>query len=177
MFDPNAYGADVARLLALDGAGQRLMPLAGGQCSSDQARDELRKSTAAGLFPNASAPEAALAGLYLYFSCWEEAHAHAQDIETAEGSYWHAIVHRQEPDAFNAGYWFRRVGAHPIFPALRDRAAAQGLEVADRWDPFAFVDICARVRSAPGSKLEESARAVQLFEWQLLFDYCARPGA
>ena len=60
----------------------------------------------------------------------------AQDLETQEGSYWHAIVHRQEPDAGNSGYWFRQVGKHPIFPALRARAAEIGVEFGDagiRW--------------------------------------------
>jgi hypothetical protein len=67
------------------------------------------------------------AALYLYFDCWDEAHEIAQDINTPEGSYWHGIVHRQEPDAANAAYWFRQVGAHPIFPALRERAVEIGL--------------------------------------------------
>ena len=76
-----------------------------------------------------------MAGLYLYLSCWDEAHTVAQAIETAEGSYWHAIVHRQEPDVSNSAYWFRRVGEHPIFPGLRERAAAAGMDVGARWDP------------------------------------------
>src|ERR1039457_541515 len=109
MFDPNAYGDEIAGILALDGNGERLVPLAGGTCSSVEARRLLR---AARLRP------AVLAGMYLYFSCWEEAHRVAQDLDTPEGSYWHALVHRQEPDAGNSGYWFRRVGKHPIFPAL-----------------------------------------------------------
>ena len=59
-----------------------------------------------GPFPRARVPEAALSGLYLYFSCWDEAHVIAQDLSSAEGSFWHGIVHRQEPDAENASYWF-----------------------------------------------------------------------
>ena len=124
-----------------------------------------------------------MAGLYLYFDCWTEAHEIAQDIATVEGSYWHAIVHRQEPDAANAGYWFRQVGAHAIFPAIRDAAAEIGLAVGPRWKPEAFIELCERARQSgraalgpsPGSDLERQARAVQLAEWQLLFDHCARP--
>lgn len=114
-----------------------------------------------------------MAGLYLYFSCWDDAHRLAQDIDTAEGSYWHGIVHRQEPDPGNAAYWFRRVGAHAIFPALRERAVSLGMPLGARWDPLAFIEICERARRQTGSELEKQALQVQLAEWQLLFDYCA----
>src|SRR5713226_8362206 len=103
-FDPNAYGDKVADILALDGNGERLMPLAGVTCSSQEARRGLRNQTAKDLFPFGRAPEAALSGLYLYFSCLDEAHEIAQSISSVEGSYWHGIMHRQEPDAGNASY-------------------------------------------------------------------------
>jgi hypothetical protein len=166
------YGPEVIEILALDGYGERLMPLAMEGCSSEEARERLRAASAARLFAGARAPEAALSGLYVYFSCFEEAHAAAQDIATTEGSYWHAIVHRQEPDAGNAAYWLRQVGEHPIFPALA-RAAGQ----AGPWDPFAFIELCEQARRQPGSELEARARGIQRAEWQLLFDYCARPAA
>src|ERR1017187_8908634 len=111
-----------------------------------------------------------LSGLYVHFCCFEEAPAIAQDTATAEGSYWHVMVHRQEPDAGNAAYWFRRVGAHAIFPALARAAGQEG-----RWDPFAFIEMCEQARRQPGSELQARARAIQRVEWQLLFDYCARP--
>ncbi len=115
-----------------------------------------------------------MAGLYLYFSCLDEAHTIAQGLATAEGAWWHAIMHRQEPDAGNSAYWFRQVGAHPVFPALRDAAAALGVDFGAVWDPFAFIELCERVRRAPGSDDEQRAREVQRAEWQLLFDFCAR---
>src|SRR5271170_4270719 len=98
IFQPSDYGPEVAEILKLDGSGERLMPLAMERCSSETARERLRSASARALFPNARAPEAALSGLYVYFSCFEEAHAIAQDISTTEGSYWHGILHRQEPD-------------------------------------------------------------------------------
>src|ERR1039457_2807410 len=165
MFDPNAYGDEIAGILALDGNGERLVPLAGGTCSSVEARRLLQASR---LRP------AVLAGLYLYFSCWDEAHGVAQDLDTPEGSYWHALVHRQEPDAGNSGDWFRRVGKHPIFPALRARAAEIGVECGKSWDRLAFIDYCEAARKRPGSPEERKALEVQRAEWQLLFDWCAK---
>ena len=172
-FDPSTYGDEVSSILALDGNGARLMPLALGRCSSESALDRLRNAQATILFPNSRAPEAALAGLYLYFSCIDQAHEIAQDISTAEGSFWHAIVHRQEPDPGNSRYWFRNVGIHPIFAALRQAAAGIGVDFGPRWDPFAFIDLCETARLQPGSPEEQRALEVQRAEWQLLFDYCA----
>jgi hypothetical protein len=173
IFDPQIYGAPVAAILDLDGAGQRLMPLTQA-AGSDQARAAIREAGARQLFPQARAPEAAFAGLYFYFDCWKDAHE-AADIPGPEGAYWHAIVHRQEPDGSNSGYWFRQVGTHAIFPALRDAAAAIGIATGPRWKPEAFIELCEKARQSPGSAIERQAMEVQRAEWQLLFEYCARP--
>ncbi len=181
-FDPNAYGREIRDILELDGGGERLIPLVAERCSSDAARQQLLKQKPRTLFPTAAAPEAALAGLWLYFSCFEESHSIAQDIASVEGSFWHAIVHRQEPDSGNSAYWFRRAGTHCIFPPLFDAAR----EVVERypeaefrlgpeWDPFAFITFCERARQQPNSLSERAALEIQRAEWQLLFDYCARP--
>jgi hypothetical protein len=168
IFRPDSYGPGVSGILALDGNGERLLPLVMQGCSSQAARERLQ-GDARELFPFARSPAAALSGLYVYFSCFDEAHAIAQDIATVEGSYWHGIIHRQEPDSGNAAYWFRRVGVHPIFPEVARAAGAQ-----PPWDPFAFIDLCEQARRQPGSELEARARTIQRIEWQLLFDYCAR---
>lgn len=174
-FDPQIYGSAVASVLHLDGDGRRLMPLTAGGSGSDRARTMIREAGAHQLFLRSRAPEAAVSGLYFYFDCWAEAHETAQNIATPEGSYWHALVHRQEPDRGNAGYWFRQVGTHAIFPALRDAAAEIGVDLGPRWKPEAFIELCETARHSPGSELERQAREVQLAEWQLLFDYCAQP--
>lgn len=115
-----------------------------------------------------------MAGLYLYYTCMNDAHKLVQDLHTPEGSFWHGILHRQEPDAQNSGYWFRKVGKHPIFPALRDEAHRLRFDTGKEWDPFEFIEFCEAARLRPGSEEERIALRVQLIEWQLLFDYCAR---
>jgi len=45
---------------------------------------------------------------------WQMAHAIAQDINTEDGSWIHAYLHRKEGDEGNASYWYRR--AHRILP-------------------------------------------------------------
>jgi hypothetical protein len=39
-----------------------------------------------------------------------KAHEFAQDIETPDGAWVHAYLHRKEGDASNAGYWYRQAG-------------------------------------------------------------------
>ena len=94
---------------------------------------KLQAVTSKNLFPNSRAPEEALSGLYLYFSCLDQSHEISQSIHSPEGAYWHGVMHRQEPDPGNAGYWFRQVGAHPVFPELSNAAQTIGAMEA----PFA----------------------------------------
>lgn len=180
-FDCKDYGGRVAEILALDQDGDRLIPLVSSGCSSKEARTLLIEQKAPDLFPAARAPEAALAGLWLYFSASHECHQIVQDLTSPEGSFWHGVVHRQEPDAGNASYWVRRVGLHPVFPELHERAeyiAARypkaGFRAGAKWDPLAFIEFCEQARLEPGSQAEVAALEIQRAEWQLLFDYCAR---
>lgn len=180
-FNPARYGPDVARVLALDGNGSRLAPLDMGPCSSEQARKALAAWEPARELQGSEEPEAALAGLWLYFSCFEEAHELANNCATAEGYLWHAILHRQEGDSGNAAYWYRKAGAHPMYSSLSHEAAKILVKFpraefrAGRWDPYAFLSFCDRARRQPGSQQEQAAREIQRAEWQLLFDFCARP--
>lgn len=41
---------------------------------------------------------------------WDGAHSVAQDIESSDGAWIHAYLHRKEGDASNAAYWYRRAG-------------------------------------------------------------------
>jgi hypothetical protein len=41
---------------------------------------------------------------------WGAAHRVAQEIETPDGAWVHAYLHRKEGDAANARYWYQRAG-------------------------------------------------------------------
>jgi len=180
-FNPAAYGPDVARLLEPEGDGQRLQALTCGQALNTQARQQLESIEPARMFPNARDPVAAAAALWLYFSDFEPAHELVSNSQTPECELWHAILHRREPDSGNAAYWFRRVGTHPSYPAIARAAADIVKRIPDaefrigKWDPFAFISFCERARSQPSSAQERAAMEIQRAEWQILFDYCARP--
>ena len=39
---------------------------------------------------------------------WDAAHRIAQDVDTADGAWVHAYLHRREGDLGNARYWYHR---------------------------------------------------------------------
>jgi len=133
------------------------------------------------LFPGARDAQAALSGLMLLLGEWERSHELSQDNPSREGSYWHAIAHRIEPDSSNAGYWFRKVGVHPIFAELEEQARAiltvsnpSGWRLKPAWDPLAFIAWCDEARARhPNGEAERVAVAIQRAEWLLLFKWCA----
>lgn len=117
------------------------------------------------------------AGVLQVFDHWEASHEAAQAAEelgeNRTSAYWHGIAHRREPDPGNAAYWFRRVGRHPILPAIGAAAAAilremPGSSDSDRlvrggaWEPSAFVDVCSKAK--PGTTAEALARRLQRVE-------------
>jgi hypothetical protein len=169
---------DTVREVLQKHSGQVLPLTKTGKCNGSDAAS-IQRVSPNGLFPGARAPEAAVSGLLLLAGCWEESHQLSQDIASPEGSYWHAIAHRIEPDSSNAGYWFRRVGQHCIFADLR-RRSSEILErcgapwaLKDDWDPFLFIEWCDQARREPGIKKERAAIEIQRAEWDLLFEWCA----
>lgn len=152
--------------------GKPVQPLgAGAPCKDKQAA--LKALTLANAFAphpvrDADMARACLSGLWLAYNFLDESHCISQEVETREGSFWHAIMHRREPDAANAKYWWRRVGSHSVIDELLKQAPALGYRYTS---PFDFVDFCERARGA-GDEDEELAQRVQMLEWQLLFDYC-----
>jgi hypothetical protein len=57
---------------------------------------------------------------------WDRAHELAQEIESPDGAWVHAYLHRKEGDPDNARYWYRRAG--------RPESAAT---LAQEWDEIA----------------------------------------
>lgn len=170
-FDPTRYPAPMADLWSVD-----RLPELGPGTPNGPARPSLQSLRVESLFPalrDREAATACLSGLWLYHDFLDESHTISQDLPGWIGSYWHGIMHRREPDASNAKYWFRRVPSNPVFQALASDAAELGLPLKGGWDPFGFIDQCERERGT-GSDGEMICRRVQLREMQLLFDCCYR---
>jgi hypothetical protein len=132
------------------------------------------------------------AGIWQVHDFLDESHDLAQSIQgqgtDSSGDYWHAIMHRREPDYSNAKYWFRRVGRHPVFDELAiaaglilDRSTSPAastwkskLGVADGWDANAFTELCESAATGGAPELEEAARQIQWAEMLLLLAHCTR---
>ena len=178
------YSDAVAGLISSD----RLPDLGPGR-PNESARGKLAALSVESTFDGAKivdrdAARCCLSALWLLHDFLDESHQISQEIDGVDGSYWHGIMHRREPDYSNAKYWFRRVPNHPVFGPLCEKArelaandkpdsAAAFLASQSAWDPFRFVDLCesiARGRSSAESLARQIARA----EWDLLFGYCYR---
>jgi hypothetical protein len=115
--------------------------------------------------------DAMLAGLWLWHDCLDQSHAISQRDDSADGSYWHAIMHRREGDFSNSKYWLARCRSHPSAAAIgKSLPALRGL---DAWDPFAFVDLVEAVHNRPDDPRRQTIVAIQQLEWRILFDHCA----
>ncbi len=159
---------------------------------------EIKLARLADLCGEVASPEdatAVLAGLWLLHGHAEQSHQSSQSIEDEgrqrSGNFWHAIMHRQEPDYFNSKYWFRRVGRHPVFSELARLASrlieadgsgkaqewAQKLGLPDRFDPFVFVDWCESAARQADSEEAFLVRQIQFVEMHLLLRASYRDAA
>lgn len=166
----------------------RLPPLGPGS-PNESARPQLAKLTPESLFAGQriadhNSAQCCISALWLWHDFLDESHTISQEIDTVDGSYWHGIMHRREPDYANAKYWFRRVPQHPIFEPLADASrkltvgkkldpAAEFLATQQSWDAFRFVDLCEAIARSK-SQSEPLAREIARLEWRLLFDHCYR---
>ncbi len=122
----------------------------------------------------AGLPPAVASALLLWNDDLEASHTLSQALPDRFGSWLHGAMHRREGDHWNSKYWFRKVGTHAGFAQMTRRAAevlaAAGGQpapalaaLAERWDPFAFVDLCAASGRSNGSvALLEALQATEL---------------
>jgi hypothetical protein len=182
-FYPDQYGPAIAGIL------NSRLPELGPGSADESMRPKLAALTVESAFAgqrivDQDAARCCIAALWLWHGFLDESHTISQEIHSIEGSYWHGIMHRREPDYGNAKYWFRRVPKHPVFQPLAEAArematretldaSASFLAEQANWDPHRFVDLCECVARGR-SRCEMVAREIARAEWQLLFDYCYR---
>ena len=136
-----------------------------------QVRPTLEKLTTVELFPDGNSDrqlaQCCLSGIWLLHNFLDESHSISQQIQSPEGSFWHAIMHRLEGDFSNSKYWYRSVGQHPVFETIVESI---NRPLGADWTPFDFVDQCQTEsrQSKPSAEMKETA----WIEWKSLFEYC-----
>ena len=121
--------------------------------------------------------------ILLWHDYLDASHSISQRVENEDGAFLHAMMHRREPDYWNAKYWFRLAGRHRIHPALAVRARAlldsvnepglgDKLVPGGEWDPFAFVDaVAAAEKLALSASVRHALRDLQAAEFTLLLEH------
>jgi hypothetical protein len=118
------------------------------------------------------------AALWLLEGDLDRAHRLCQEVPTALGSAWHAVVHRQEGDFWNSKYWWRRVGTgvnwaglaadlRAIVPAAPGSIAGDLERLTRSYDPARFVDLVEMHRD--NGEARPALLDVQRWEWAALF--------
>ena len=111
-----------------------------------------------------------------------EAHEFVQNSEEPDGMAWHSIMHRLEGDLWNAKYWARRVGRHPVQAALVAALGPERLTTItslskligpdQRWQSEVWIDLWGKRDSLPAAD-RAAIEAIAIREWELLFERCA----
>jgi hypothetical protein len=165
-FDSEHFGPVFRPLLAVE----RIPELGPGrpeETHRNALHDAVRRGFDHSSVKHQAAAKAFMAGMWLLFDFLDESHEISQSLPDEWGAYWHGIMHRREPDAWNSKYWFRRVRTNPIAASLKIKAQEFGY---DYRDPLVFVDDCERQRGK-GDEHERRLRLVQLAEIRLLLKH------
>lgn len=132
-------------------------------------------------------------GMLLLHDDLDGSHSISQTMEgrgnPRTADYWHGIMHRREPDAGNASYWFRRVGHHPAMDELGAHlldwmteigCTAAQLELANRslvknqiWDPFEMIRLSTIALRSKASIEDQTCRVAQYLEMLNLLAWSA----
>ena len=186
---PDVLSSAARQVLAVGGeeAYARLTPTGGGAAEARSQLERLRPDQLLTV-PVRSTDDAraALSGLWLYHDFLDESHRISQDLPSATGSFWHAIMHRREGDFANAKYWYARCRHHPTYARIAsegrvaiddDRGDRLAQLVENEWDPAGFVDVVEAVHRRPDDPLYGPAVRVQRVEWRVLFEHCVSAAA
>lgn len=108
----------------------------------------------------------------------ERSHKISQGVKTKEGSFLHGMMHRREPNASNAKYWFGLVGEHPAFVGLTisvmrlgESEVVKSLLHSGKWDPSLFVDACIRAEKEQYESEIHTLQEIQKLEFEALVSH------
>jgi hypothetical protein len=183
MIDTGLLSPAAKQVLSLnaDRAYRELVPTGDGLPEAKKMLDALGPASLLAKPPTRTdEAQAALSGLWLWHDWLDHSHTISQGIHNATGSMWHAIMHRREGDFSNSKYWYAKCRDHPALAAMAPKAAeivrssknpqaVSGVLVGG-WNPDAMVDLAEEYHRAGDSAAKEAVIALQIAEWETLFE-------
>lgn len=123
--------------------------------------------------PGTDGREAIRALALLWHDHHDAAHSLVQDASGGVGAYIHGMLHRREPDFWNAKYWFRRVLGLPFLAPLGAKVALIG--GADSLAPNGVFDASRFVDAVEAGTLDsETLKRVQVAEFHAVVAHLSR---
>ena len=115
--------------------------------------------------------------LLLWHDHLEASHEISQCLNSKDGCFLHALMHRREPDFPNAKYWLNRTGQYEAYSEIASRSKILLIEESlpnlftDEWNPYAMVDSVEHAK--PNTQTYNTLQKIQQIEMEIFIENIA----
>ena len=150
----------------------------------EKREDSLDLTKCEGLIENAlkfsSTEQQALirSALLLWHDHLEASHEISQCLNSKDGNFLHALMHRREPDFLNTKYWLNQTGQYKAYSEIAKRSKILLKEdslpklFTGEWNPYAMVDSVEHAK--PNTQTYKTLQKIQQIEMEIFIEtnYC-----
>tara|TARA_B100001123_G_scaffold18940_2_gene21226 strand:+ start:1977 stop:2492 length:516 start_codon:yes stop_codon:yes gene_type:complete len=125
-------------------------------------------------FPDTEHQALIRSALLLWHDHLEASHEISQCINSKDGSFLHALMHRREPDFPNAKYWLNQTGQYKAYSEIAKRSkillkeASLSKLFTDEWNPYAMVDSVEQTN--PNTQTYKTLQKIQQIEMEIFIE-------
>ena len=115
--------------------------------------------------------------LLLWHDHLEASHEISQCLNSKDGCFLHALMHRREPDFPNAKYWLNRTGQYKAYSEIAKRSKILLKEgnlpklFTGEWNPYAMVDSVEHAK--PNTQTYKTLQKIQQIEMEIFIENIA----
>ena len=115
--------------------------------------------------------------LLLWHDHLEASHEILQCLNSKDGCFLHALMHRREPDFPNAKYWLNQTGQHKAYSEIAKRSKILLEEESlpnlftHEWNPYAMVDNVEHAK--PNKQTYKTLQKIQQIEMEVFIEKIA----
>ena len=112
--------------------------------------------------------------LLLWHDHLEASHEISQCLNSKDGSFLHALMHRRESDFPNAKYWINQTGQYRAYSEIAKRSKILLKEnslpnlLTGEWNPYAMVDSVEHAK--PNTQTYKTLQKIQQIEMEVLIE-------